>query len=494
MAQAGQAEPPRLSVWTKFVYGLGSASEMVTLAAVGGYAMFFYNQIVGLPATLAGLAITVSLVLDGMAEPIVGSLSDRTRSRWGRRHPFMFVGVIPVAICVIAIFNPPKDLPHLWLFFWFASFVVTLRIFMAVCHVPHMALGGELAHDYTERSRVMAWNNLLGMIGRASTSFIALSLFFHATEQYPRGLLNPHAYTPFALSVAAAGLVILMVSAWFTRDRIPYLPKPPADLPPFSPFEFFRDMKGAFSNINYVWLLVGFFFLSLMLGMREGLNLYINTFFWGFTSEQIRWFVIGTLSGFFVGFFLTAPVHARFDKKIAVLVAGVFLAVTPAIPILLNLAGHLPPADDPRLLPIVIGFAGVTAAAGSVMNISVMSQLADIADENELRYGYRQEGVLYSTRSFFAKLDTAIGHLFAGVALDLVAFPEKATPGEVPDETLRGLALVDGPLAAIPGLVALLFYARYRITRASYDATRAKLLEARQRRAGGLAAAPADAG
>jgi Na+/melibiose symporter-like transporter len=128
------------------------------------------------------------------------------------------------------------------------------------------------------------------------------------------------------------------------------------------------------------------------------------------------------------------------------------------------------------------------------MNISVMSQLADIADENELRYGYRQEGVLYSTRSFFAKLDTAIGHLFAGVALDLVAFPEKATPGEVPDETLRGLALVDGPLAAIPGLVALLFYARYRITRASYDATRAKLLEARQRRAGGLAAAPADAG
>lgn len=492
MTQAGQAEPPKLSVWTKFVYGLGSASEMVTLAAIGGYAMFFYNQVVGLPATLAGLAITVSLVLDGMAEPIVGSLSDRTRSRWGRRHPFMFVGVIPVAICVIAIFNPPKDLPHLWLFFWFASFVVTLRIFMAVCHVPHMALGGELAQGYTERSQVMAWNNLLGMIGRASTSFIALSLFFHATEEYPRGLLNPHAYTPFALAVAAAGLLILMISAWFTRDRIPYLPKPPQDLPPFSPFEFFRDMKGAFSNINYVWLLVGFFFLSLMLGMREGLNLYINTFFWGFTSEQIRWFVIGTLSGFFVGFFLTPRVHARFDKKIAVLVAGAFLAVTPAVPLVLQLAGMMPAPDDPSLLPLVIAFAGVSAAAGSVMNISVMSQLADIADENELRYGYRQEGVLYSTRSFFAKLDTAIGHLFAGVALDLVAFPEKATPGQVPEETLRSLAIVDGPLAAVPGLIALLFYARYRITRASYEATRARLLEARAARGGRLAAAAAD--
>jgi Na+/melibiose symporter-like transporter len=492
MTQAEQAEPPKLSVWTKFVYGLGSASEMVTLAAVGGYAMFFYNQVVGLPATLAGLAITVSLVLDGMAEPLVGSLSDRMRSRWGRRHPFMFVGVIPVAICVVAIFNPPKDLAHIWLFLWFASFVVTLRIFMAVCHVPHMALGGELAQGYTERSRVMAWNNLLGMIGRASTSFIALSLFFHATEEYPRGLLNPHAYTPFALSVAAAGLILLMISAWFTRHRIPYLPKPPQDLPPFSPFEFFRDMKGAFSNINYVWLLVGFFFLSLMLGVREGLNLYINTFFWGFTSEQIRWFVIGTLTGFFVGFFLTAPIHARFDKKIAVLVAGAFLAVTPAVPIVLQLNDLMPPADDARLLPMVIAFAGVSAAAGSVMNISVMSQLADIADENELRFGYRQEGVLYSTRSFFAKLDTAIGHLFAGIALDLVAFPERATPGQVPEETLRALAFVDGPVAAIPGLIALLFYARYRITRASYEATRTRLLDARAARGGRMAAAPSD--
>jgi Na+/melibiose symporter-like transporter len=126
------------------------------------------------------------------------------------------------------------------------------------------------------------------------------------------------------------------------------------------------------------------------------------------------------------------------------------------------------------------------------MNISVMSQLADIADENELRFGYRQEGVLYSTRSFFAKLDTAIGHLFAGIALDLVAFPERATPGQVPEETLRALAFVDGPVAAIPGLIALLFYARYRITRASYEATRTRLLDARAARGGRMAAAPSD--
>jgi len=104
-----------------------------------------------------------------------------------------------------------------------------------------------------------------------------------------------------------------------------------------------------------------------------------------------------------------------------------------------------------------------------------MSALADVADENEARHGIRQEGVLYSTRTLFAKVDQAIGTALAGLVLTLIAFPEKAKPGQVNGEVLQSLALWDGVIAGVPALVAAFFYGRYRITKTSYDQTRAAI-------------------
>jgi hypothetical protein len=109
-AQAGpQADSvERLPLRTKFFFGIGSAAETIALFALGSYSMLFYNQILGLNAGLAGLAVSASLLLDGLADPIVGSLSDRTRSRFGRRHGYMYFAPIPIALCIIAVFHPPK--------------------------------------------------------------------------------------------------------------------------------------------------------------------------------------------------------------------------------------------------------------------------------------------------------------------------------------------------------------------------------------------------
>ena len=113
-----------------------------------------------------------------------------------------------------------------------------------------------------------------------------------------------------------------------------------------------------------------------------------------------------------------------------------------------------------------------------------LSALADIADENELKFGLRQEGVLYSTRALFAKVDQAIGAALAGFVLTFINFPVKAQVGEVPAQVIWDLALWDGVLAGIPGFIAVFFYARYKITRATYEETKAALAA---RRAAGLA-------
>jgi Na+/melibiose symporter-like transporter len=169
------------------------------------------------------------------------------------------------------------------------------------------------------------------------------------------------------------------------------------------------------------------------------------------------------------------------------IVWAVVYSVGPALPNVLGQMGVIGP-ETPGLLGILIAFSVVGFAAASILSITVMSALADVADENELKFGLRQEGVLYATRSLAAKVDQAIGALLAGMVLLWISFPTKAVPGEVPDAVVQNLALWDGALAAIPGLIAAAFYARYGITRAKYEATKAQI--AARRAAAGEAVTP----
>ncbi|MCF8505735.1 MAG: MFS transporter [Caulobacter sp.] len=489
MSTTPPAAPERLRLDTKFFFGIGSAAEAIALYSVTAYALFYYNQVLGLPAELAGLAISASLFLDGISDPLVGSLSDRTRSRLGRRHPYMFAAPIPIGLSLIAIFNPPAALGQWALFAWFAVFVTLMRQCMTFFHTPHLALGGELSRDYLERSRVMSWNNFFAWVGAAGTAFFALSYVFKATPEYPRGLLNPEPYGPFAWWLAGVAILVLFASAWFTRDQIPRLPKPPEHLPKFSPFEFFGDITKVIRNLNYLWLLIAFFFLSMMIGLRTGLNLYMGTFYWELTSEQLRWFILGSAAGYIAGFSFSARLHGAFDKRMTMIVWAVVYSVAPALPNILGQFGVIG-ADTPGLLWILIAFSVVGYASASVLNITVMSALADIADENELKFGVRQEGVLYATRSLAAKVDQAIGALLAGLVLLWISFPAKAAPGQVAPEVVHNLALWDGALAAIPGLIAAAFYAKYAITRTKYEETKRLIAEKRAAEGGAVEPPP----
>ncbi|MBX3482811.1 MFS transporter [Phenylobacterium sp.] len=473
------AAADRLPLRTKVAFGIGSSAEIIALYAVSSFALIYYNQVLGVPAHWIGIAISVSLVLDGLTEPLVGSWSDRTKnSKLGRRHPWMYAAPIPIALTFYFIFNPPAGLSPLALTIWCGAFVSLLRQVMTFFHTPHLALGAELSPNYIERSKVMAYNSFFTWAGGASMSWIAYSYFFPSTPQYPRGLLNPAPWPTFALTMAVTIVLVLFASAWFTRDRIPFLPQPQADVKKFSMTEFFADVWKALRNHNYVWLLVGIFFLSMMIGLKEGLRLYTATFYWGLNSEQLRLFVIGSFAGYATAFVFAARMHGRFDKRATMVWGAIAYSVTTAAPLVAGIMGVLTP-QTPGLVWMLIAWSALSYGSMSVLQIGAMSALADIADENELRFGVRQEGILYSTRALAAKIDQAIGSLLAGFVLFIIAFPEKARPGAVAHDTLVNLALWDGVLAAVPGVIAAICYGRYAIDRASYEATRAAILARR---------------
>lgn len=470
----------KVPLHTKILFGTGSIAEHIALYAFGFFIMIYYNQVLGLPATLAGLGPTLALIVDAITDPLMGSWSDRFRSKkWGRRHPFMLAAPIPVVVSFYCVFNPPDSLGQTGLFVWLIVFSILVRSAMTLFFVPHLAFGGEMSRDYHERSSIMAFNNIGTYLGSAGTHFFSLKFVFVATAGYSSGLLVPEHYEHFSLVASVIVFILLYLCAFFTRDRIPTLSQPANDIAPFNFADFLGDIWKVLKNRNYLYLLVGLFFLSITLGMRSAFNNYMNIYFWEFDTSLIANLVFGSIIGYVVGFLFTARLHRRFDKKKIIVMAVVLYAVGDAIPVCLRLLGYFPENGDPLVFPGVLLFHVFGSAGLSIANISVMSALADVADENELRTGQRQEGMLYSARNFFSKADRALGTFIAGVALDLILFPARAVPGEVDPEVIFRLGVVDSPVTIIPAIVAAFIYAGYRLNKQTHDEIR-QALEARQ--------------
>ncbi|HJP50740.1 MAG: MFS transporter [Pseudomonadales bacterium] len=478
------AYPDRVPYLLKIVYGIGAAAEAIISVAFNSFNFFFYTNIMGVPGTLAGLAITIALFFDAITDPLVGSISDRWKSKLGRRHPFMFAAPIPVMTCLFLIYTPPESFESFGLFLWLTVLTVLMRSSMTLFHVPHLALGAELSADFTERTRVMSINTLFGALGGIGIAVIAYSYFFAATPEYENGLLNRTAYSTLAVSASIFGGVVMVISTVLTMKVIPRLPKPLVDLPRFSIKEFIVDCKSALENRNYLMLLIGYLLLSATLGTRETINLHMNTYFWEFLPEQIRYIPLFALVAPIIGFVVTAPLHERFEKKPVIIFSLIAILVFATAPIVLRIVGFFPSNHSVALLPTIITFTVLFATFGVILYISAMSALADIADEQELMTHRRQEGVFYAARSFFAKASSGLGHLLAGIAIDVIQFPVSAEPGSVDAEKVFQLGLVDGPIAVIPGGIAVFFYLKYKLTREKHAEIQTALVKRRAAEAG----------
>jgi Na+/melibiose symporter-like transporter len=218
-----------------------------------------------------------------------------------------------------------------------------------------------------------------------------------------------------------------------------------------------------------MYLLLGLLLLSITLGMRAAFNNYMNLYYWELASDQIRWFILGSIGGYISGFLLTTKIHKRFDKRASIVIATLGYGIFEALPVCLRMLGVFPENGSDELFPSILVFHAIGSASLSVLNISVMSALADIADENAVKFGVRQEGILYAARAFFSKADRAIGTLIAGIVLDLISFPAKAIPGQVDANVIMWLGIMDSPATVIPALFAALLYAGYSINHDKHE-------------------------
>jgi GPH family glycoside/pentoside/hexuronide:cation symporter len=349
--------------------------------------------------------------------------------------------------------------------------LLVVRIAMSGFTLPYGALGAELSTNYTERSTIVAYRSAFNNIGLCAVIVLGYWVFLRGQSLYDRSRYIPFAWC--CAAIAAAGAFISALTTQHLRDRLPQIPKSARA----SPLRFAAELVDVFRNRSFLVLFVCILLFWAAQGVIAVLGLHTSKYFWKLPPEVIGSLPFVTVAGQVAGIPLGGLILQRIEKRVVSIWGLVILCVLQAIGAPMRILGWLPDAGV-SLWTILAGFLLVSGAAGTCVAIAFISMLADAADEHELLFGSRREGLYFAGLTFSAKAAIGIGSLIAGVALDLIGFPHDVTTlqaGPLPPDVVRNLGLVSGPIAGVIALSSAVVLVGYRLDAKRYAEIRAEL-------------------
>lgn len=474
---APQAVPAdrQLTLTTRILYGAGGAASAIKQRGLSTFLLLFYNQVVGLPPHVVSTAIMFALIFDAFVDPLVGQVSDNFRSKWGRRHPFMYIAALPVAVGFFFIWNPPVGWEQGQIFAFMMVCLLTIRLFDTFFELPSAALVPELAKNYEERTSLIALRSFFAVAGGLGMTLLAYQVFMRENPDGSGGVLSREGYFNYALCAAILIFVLILGSSAGTHKHIPHLTKPPSRKITFTGMA--REMGATLNNRSFVVLTISGMFMSMSLGVKGGLELYFFLFFWELTQTQLSLLTVAGVIASVIGVFLAPKVAAKMGKRngAAAMFAGAVVALLG--PIALRLVGWMP-ANGTDLLFWIL-FVDVIANGAMAMMTGVMlaSMITDVVEDSEVKTGRRSEGLLFSFDNLFKKVVSGVGVFVSGAVLTFISFPQNADRGGVDEEVLRNMGLIYLPTMLFFYTIAIGCLFLFKIDKAAHEENLRKLEE-----------------
>ena len=469
------------SFLVKLSYSFGQVAQNGGFDTALGFLFFYYSAVLGLSGTLVGAALAISLAVDAVVDPFIGSWSDALRSRFGRRLPPMVIATPLVALAVGLLFAPPTGLGEMALFAWLLAFSVLARAAVSLFNVPYSALGAEMTSDYRGRTDLVMYRALVGILTAVAITAIGYSLFFA-----DGGLQKAQSYPGFGWSVA---LIILVCTALCCAGVYRFARTLPAASD--SANGMLRRLPGevreVFSNRSFRTLFISAVILFSATGLNASLNSHAFVFVWKIKSELIQFIGYAYLVGILLGVLATPRLQDLFEKKPLVIVGFGLLIANWLVLQGAMLLGLYLPQGDAALLPMQIN-SFVAGIGTGMVSVVYPSMMADACDEHQSLYRTRREGLYFAGLGFANKAATGIGVMLAGVALDLARFPNdvgQMVGVQISPEMQSRIVFIWGPGAAVVAVISLFVFSRYTITRAR-QAEIAAELDARRRNLGAV--------
>ena len=461
------AAKARLS--TLVFYGVGSISPAIKNNLLGAPIFYYYNAVLGLDAWLVSLALALALVVDGITDPLIGYFSDYTRSRLGRRHPYIYASILPGSFFYWALLTSDFSTTQAGLFAQLLLLIIGLRIAWTLYDVPRQALGAEIAKDYNQRNTLHGLNSFFGWIGGAGIYYVTLAYFLG--ESYD----NLEGYRELAYFGGGAVFLTGFLFCLGMHREIPNL-ELPRERPPTGFRPILAEILSTLNHRSWLMLFLSGVVFSVYVGLTTGLTFYFNSYFWDWRPSDVAIYaIIDMVAALAIA--ASAGILARgWDKKR--LAVGLFSFSIFFGPILLILrlldtwyGTHLLPANGDKygsLWWIMLGHGFFMTSLGALAWILVGSMTADVVEDSQRKTGKRQEGLFFAGPALVQKSISGLGLMIKGVILTAVGFEATGTEVEkvVAIEKLAAVIVVLG--IGLPAL-SLWIFSKYQITQRLHE-------------------------
>jgi GPH family glycoside/pentoside/hexuronide:cation symporter len=457
---------------TKLAYGVGALTDSIKTFSFTTFLFFYYTTVLGLPGTLLGLAMSVGLVFDAAADPVIGHLSDSATLRFGRRHTFMLVGAVGAGGSFIAVFNVPPGLSTAQLFAWLMAWTICLRSSISLFVVPYMALGAELSADYHERTSISAYRSGAAIAGTLLATAAAF-LVFLPNESRTGGVDAKFVRDgygsmgiAFGLAIAFFG-VVATVGTLRDRDRIASQPGSEHNALALQP-----ALLAALRDPSFRIIVLSSALGMMAAAINAALAMHFLTYHARISASGAITLYFGAFyAGAFAGVIIWVRVTQWFEKHHV-------LAATTLVTAFVMSAGYWLVGEGRPFgtgyLPILMignGLAGFFGIAGAMI---IPSMIADITAQDELRTGRRREGIFFGIHSFGLQLSAGFAVLIAGVLMDRFA---KLVPGQAEQSvaTVDHLAMISNVVPAVIMACGGVLAVRYGLTRRKVESIQVQL-------------------
>ena len=445
----------------KILWGFGSGNLGFGLITqiISAYLVFYATAVLGMSGASVGILVSIGIIWDALSDPIMGYLSDHTRSKkFGRRHLYILLGGIGTAVLHLFLWNIPQDLSNQFKWIFMVFYVLTIKTFLTIYITPYTALAAEISDDYTERTKIQAVKTIFFLIGIFLATAFGMAIFFKSTTTYPVGQLNPTGYR----NMSIFGSILMLVSMAFTyintRHLIPDLNKRILSDKSTSFRSFFKEMHSAFSNRDFVSVVFGYLFSNISSALISTLALHVYTFAFFMNNNDIA---------LIVGLQLVASIASqpfwinysdKHEKKKAVH-TGILISAAAC----LYFIGCIPLKTYVQSNVLWLVPFGVLAGFGTGGLFTMpQAMIADTVDSNALMTGRRQEGVFYGTLTLCYKLSQSIAIFLLGFALDFLNFnPDLQIQS---DFTANSLAYLLAVGSFVSFILAYFSYNPYELT------------------------------
>lgn len=435
----------KLKLKTILGFAVGDLGGNLYFSLIGFIFIFYLTEQLGIPGTLAGSAMMIGKLWDAITDPIVSSWSDRSKSKWGRRRPFIFWGALLLCISFIGMFSLPKFDSDFQTFIVASLLFCVLSTAYTLVNIPYAAMQPELTADYHEKTLVTGYRMAFAILG----TLLAVG---------GRPIANAFGLENggWAKMATIMGLMML-ISSWITVFTV----KEPHHSKYKKQKGVLTSYKEAFLNKEFIPALIPYCLFILAVTIMQGAYLY----YFKYIFKQEFLFDL-TLLGLIVVSLISLPLWVKISKKLS---KGFSYKIGMSVVALaLILSYFIAPLTTPLFTVFALTISGIGFSTHYIMPHSI---IPDIIELDAARTGIRREGVYISIWNFFMKCGQALAGLMIGIGLDLFKFVPPETAADFVEQkeiTLKGIALICGPLPFIIILLGVLIIKKYPITHKYY--------------------------